>query len=241
MESSIKASFFATLLSCGMIASAQQPATAPQAAVPSSNAAPSDPAQKPPSQGNMITGEAKIKMIRSYSGAALPKPLSTVICDFSIPEASISKDNSMAERMHERFQSHRGNESDTSPATIAVELNEVFSRTLVSELQKATQPVQRSTTPDPSAPLHSMVIRGEFLQVSQGDRGKRIIVGLGRGASNVEAHVKVTLLNESGPTTLSEFTLKSGSGKKPGAAETMGVGGIAVGAAVGSASDKKRR
>ncbi|WP_213805355.1 DUF4410 domain-containing protein [Granulicella sp. dw_53] len=224
-----KIGFSAALLSCGMMAGAQEPAATPQPPAP----------QKPSSQGNLITGEAKVKVIRSYTGAALPRPPNTIVYDFAIPESAISQDNSLAERLHEHHQSRQGNDSDTSPATIAAELNDIFSKTLVGELQKATQPVARAATADAPPPQHSLVVRGEFTGVSQGDRGKRILIGLGRGASNVEAHVTVTLLNESQQIVLSEFTLKSGSGKKPGAAETMGVGGIAVGAATGSVSDKK--
>lgn len=234
-----KTGIFAALLSCGMLATAQDPATAPQTVTPSNGAPTSDAAQKPSSQGNMITGEAKVKVIRSYTGAKLPKPLDTVVYDFAIPEDSISKDNSLAERLHEHHESRHGNNSHTSPVTIAAELNEIFSKTLVGELQTTAHPVERATASDASVPRYSMVVHGEFTGVSQGDRGKRILIGLGKGASSVEAHVTVTLLNETGQIVLSEFTLKSGSGKKPGAAETMGMGGIAVGAATGTVSDKK--
>ena len=40
-------------------------------------------------------------------------------------------------------------------------------------------------------------------------------------------------------TVVLEFNLNSASGKKPGAAATMGAGSLAVGAAVGDVGDKK--
>jgi hypothetical protein len=61
-----------------------------------------------------------------------------------------------------------------------------------------------------------------------------MMIGFGRGASDVQTDLVVSLTTSNGPVTVSEFNLNSKSGKKPGAAATMGAG-AAAGASVGAA------
>lgn len=87
--------------------------------------------------------------------------------------------------------------------------------------------------------MGSLIVRGNFTTIKQGNKTARMMVGLGRGASDVQAHVMISLLTESGPILLSEFKVDAASGKKPGAVETMGVGSVATSAAAGAATDGK--
>ena len=66
-----------------------------------------------------------------------------------------------------------------------------------------------------------------------------MIIGFGRDASDVKAHVVASLIGAQGPIVLAEFELRSESGKKPGAAATMGVGGAAASVAASGAMDGK--
>jgi hypothetical protein len=69
-----------------------------------------------------------------------------------------------------------------------------------------------------------------------------MMVGFGLGASDVKAHVTVSLITKNGPVTMSEFMINSASGKKPGAAAGMGVGSVGMVAAevaVSSMADHK--
>jgi hypothetical protein len=58
-----------------------------------------------------------------------------------------------------------------------------------------------------------------------------MMIGLGRGASDVKAHVVVSMMTKKGPVVMADFNLNSESGKKPGAAAGMGVGSAGVAAA----------
>lgn len=60
-----------------------------------------------------------------------------------------------------------------------------------------------------------------------------------RGASDVRAHVIVSLTAPSSPVLLAEFDLESANGKKPGAAATMGVGSVATSVRTSAATDSK--
>jgi len=105
---------------------------------------------------------------------------------------------------------------------------------------KDTHPVTESALgANPEATVGSLIIRGNFTTIKQGNKTARMMIGLGRGASDVQAHVLMTLITADGPILLREFNIDTTSGKKPGAVETLGVGSLAAGAAAGAATDGK--
>jgi hypothetical protein len=75
--------------------------------------------------------------------------------------------------------------------------------------------------------------------LNEGNKSKGVMIGFGRGASDVQAHVTVLMITENGRIVLEEFNLDSKSGKKPCAAATMGVGSAAACLAAGSVGDEK--
>ena len=84
-----------------------------------------------------------------------------------------------------------------------------------------------------------LIVEGEFAGIDEGDKTKRVMIGFGRGASDIKTHVTVSSFVNGTRTVVLEFNLNSASDKKPGAVATMGTGAIAVGAAVGDVGDKK--
>jgi len=78
-------------------------------------------------------------------------------------------------------------------------------------------------------------IRGQFLSIDEGNRTQRVVIGLGRGRSDVRAAVQVYETLEEGRTLVAHLEADAKSGCKPGAAETMGVS-AAVGAATATAA-----
>ena len=75
--------------------------------------------------------------------------------------------------------------------------------------------------------------------MEQGNKTLRMMIGFGRGASDVRAHVVVSLMTQGNPIVLAEFNLDSESGKKPGAAATMGTGSAAASVGTSGATDSK--
>jgi hypothetical protein len=68
------------------------------------------------------------------------------------------------------------------------------------------------------------LLPGEFVAINEGDETKRIMIGFGRGASDIKTHVTVSSVAQSHSTVVLEFNLSSESGKQPGALATVGVG-----------------
>lgn len=191
---------------------------------------------------NIMVGNAKVTMLQSYQGTKLPKPNTTVVYNFNVPGDVITIDNSAAARLsargpRARLQGNPGNDLD--PAGVAANVQSVFSQTLMKELNKTSIPTTLGVTNDTSTlPAGTLTVHGDFTAVNEGNQTKRVMIGLGRGASDVQAHVTVSLLTESAPVVLAVFDLNSQSGKKPGAAATMGVSG-ASSVATSQATDNK--
>ena len=196
------------------------------------------------SSGNVLVGETKVTVVAGYKGNdKLPAPHQIVLHDLDVPTEIVVIDRSTAANLHSngpiaRMKGNSGQEQD--PAMVAQEVRSAFSKTLLSDLDKTAIPVTAAPLgTDPDSPVGTLIIRGNFTALNQGDESKRIMIGLGRGASEAQAHVIISLLTANGPLLLSELNVDSKSGKKPGAAETMGVGSAAGSAAVSGATDNK--
>jgi hypothetical protein len=188
----------------------------------------------------VMVGDAKVTMLSSYQGAPLPKPSQTVVYDFTISDDLVQMDNSAAGRLAARGPlSRMKGSSDATPEAVAANVEATFSKTLVSELGKTSIPTTKAESAYAKPAANTVVVHGEFTAVNQGDKTKRMMIGFGRGASDVQAHVTVSLTTDKEPIVLAEFDMKSDSGKKPGAAATMGAGSAAASVAAGGATDKK--
>jgi Domain of unknown function (DUF4410) len=191
----------------------------------------------------VMVGNATVTVLQSYQGSTkLAKPTQTLVYDFSVPPDAVTIDDSAAGRLSDRGPLHRmrgdaGQNSD--PTAVAARVQSTFSQQLVKALQKTAIPTTAATTATPDAQPQTLVVRGEFTSVDEGNKTKRIMIGFGRGASDVKAHTTVTLMTATGPVVLGEFNLNSASGKKPGAAATMGASSAGEATAAGDATDRK--
>ena len=77
-----------------------------------------------------------------------------------------------------------------------------------------------------------LVVDGEFTDISEGNRLRRLVIGFGAGASVLDTNVNVFQTTDEGTRPIIEFTTHADSGKMPGAAVTGGAGAAAGGAAV---------
>jgi hypothetical protein len=71
-----------------------------------------------------------------------------------------------------------------------------------------------------------MVVEGQLASINEGNQAERVVIGLGAGASDVEARVQLYTTNPSGLEVVETFTTSMKSGYMPGMAETMGAGAI---------------
>lgn len=189
--------------------------------------------------GNIVTGEAKVKIVSRYSGTAtLPKPEKVLIQDFT-PVGDIVTDESAAARLHRHLSLRHDSDEDSTPEVLTQRVQASFSTTLIKELAKVNIQSERAFDgrSAPTAPV--LVVEGEFIAINEGNKSKRVMMGFGRGASDIKTHVTVSSVIKGQKTVVLEFDVNSASGKKPGAVAAMGGASLAVGAAVGDIGDKK--
>jgi len=195
--------------------------------------------------GNFYMGEVKVDVLQSYHGSlALPKAQKIVIQDFSVDPQVISMDESAAGRMHTRLFLRRDPEDASAPTALAQQVQASFSKALINDLKKSPIETQRATAAldgsnasnSPNASL--LVVSGELTSIDEGNKVKRVMVGLGRGGSSVQTHVVISSVVNGHSTVVLELNLKSASGKKLGALESAGGGSLALNAAEGDVGDR---
>jgi hypothetical protein len=183
---------------------------------------------------NILIGDVKANILQRYSGSeVLPKPNRVLIRDFTVPVGDVTTDTSVAGELHRRIMLQLGVDEDSSPEVLAQRVQTAFAETLAYELKKLNVPVQSASAAEAAVSGCDLVVEGKFIAINEGDKTKRIMVGFGRGASDIETHVTVSSEAQGQSTVVLEFNLSSESGKKPGAVATGGVGALAVAAAAG--------
>ncbi|HTR41360.1 MAG TPA: DUF4410 domain-containing protein [Pseudomonadales bacterium] len=192
-----------------------------------------DSANLPTSSENpvqkIVAGSANVQTIASYQGPEpLAKPRGIVIDDFVVPPDAVTPDSSAAERIHQRHEFLLGViEGKSKSQSPEEQVQASFGETLVDELKKTSLSTERFTgTSIASLPTNTLVIQGQFTTINEGNRSARIMIGFGRGASDVQAQVAVLLTTKGQPIVLSQFTVDSASGDKPGAVAGMGAAGV---------------
>ena len=182
------------------------------------------------------TGRISIKSLHDYSGEPLTKPTAIVVYDFAATPEEVKLNSAMASRMRTR----RRGTGDEKKNDLAHKIVDNFSQSLVKDLQKTGLPVSRGIAGEPP-PENSLAVEGEFLEIDEGNRTRRMAIGLGAGASEVQANVKCYVKQPGKNVMLTEFQATSKSSRKPGAAATAGVGAApAVAVAASGATEHKQ-
>lgn len=183
------------------------------------------------------TGRVQIKSISSYSGSrALTKPTAIVVYNFAATEDEVQLNKSALNRVRMRMRRTQNDDK----TKLAHKVVDNFSNSLIKDLEKTGLPVSKGAVGE-LPPDNSLAVQGDFLLIDEGNRARRMAIGLGAGASKVEAHVECYLRQPAENTMLTEFTATSQSSRKPGAAETMGAGAAPdVAAAAGGLTEMKQ-
>ncbi len=150
---------------------------------------------------------------------ANPRPV--VVRDFLFEVSQLHKDQGLiAGREGPVKRIVGGLRGEETPAQKAARYAALLSESIVKELSVLKIPAQRELT-GAALPENAFVVGGEFLEVDEGNRLKRAIVGFGAGATEVLAQVAVYDLTQSREHPILVFGTGSGSKPMPGAAVTL--------------------
>jgi len=79
----------------------------------------------------------------------------------------------------------------------------------------------------PSRTGNTLLVKGQFVSIDEGNRTERALIGLGTGRTSVQAYVQLYDLTPQGMRRVDTLRADAKSGYKPGMALMMGVGGLA--------------
>lgn len=160
-----------------------------------------------------------IKTVKSYAGQnPLPKPDRVIVYDFTVAPDIVKTDRTPGVR-----QRMKGNSKEEVGEQVQDQITSDLFNGLQKQLKSSGIPVDKGT-PGMQAPGNALIVRGTITKLEQGHRLRRETVGLGAGASDVETDCQISMETGANSVLFSEVSTVAKSGKKPGAAVTMGAG-----------------
>ncbi len=148
-----------------------------------------------------------------------PKPIA--VCDFSFDVADLrtEQDSKSGHEGPARRVMTNLRPGET-PEQKAARLANLLSETIAKELATLKLPAMHQPKGAPW-PASGLVVTGEFLQVDEGNRLKRAVVGFGAGASEALVQVEVFDLAQNRNKPILVYGTGSGSKSTPGGLVTM--------------------
>jgi hypothetical protein len=160
------------------------------------------------------------------------RPSAVVIYPFSVSAADVSLNSSIFQVAYKNMTDENETEQQAQIAhqtaqnvcvSVAAELTQKgISATC---LQRGVPPVGNNV----------LILDGQFTDISEGNRLRRMVIGLGAGQSKVDTVVQVVQKTDQGTTEIIDFATSADSGYMPGAGVT-GPAGAAAGGATAAAS-----
>ncbi len=157
-------------------------------------------------------------------GGRLPRPDRIVVYRFATSPDEVTLDRSPPVVAAWKMQGLSASEEERE---VARSVSAAVADNLVATLR--AQGFQAEVGYEPVAPDASrvLVIGGQFLSINEGVRAERVVIGLGAGRSDVVTTVQVVENLDGARRLVDQFEVDATRGRKPGAAETMGVGAAA--------------
>jgi len=155
-----------------------------------------------------------------------------LVYDFTITQAEVTENQGIVAGALNALKGTTENERETQ---IAQGVRNRMADELVAGIRELGLPAERATRGTP-IPTDVVVVTGEFLNVDEGNRLRRAVIGFGAGQSTVETQVQLYAPSSSSPTKLLEFSTHTDSGAMPGAAVTGGAGAAASGGVTAGAA-----
>ncbi len=170
---------------------------------------------------SLVAGCASTNVGNSESTSAsdiILKPARVIVYDFASTHAGIPPDSALAGLYRERT-------TPQTPEEIALgrSLGAKVSASLVEELNKSGIAATAAAT-GPVPLLGDAVIRGEFVSIDKGGRGKRMLIGFGAGSNELHTLVEGYVVTTGGLVPLGSAQIEAGGGKTPGMLVPLAVG-----------------
>jgi hypothetical protein len=165
--------------------------------------------------------------VEGENAAQLPRPSVVLVHRFAVNASEVTENQGF---FQQTIDSAEGETASEKSAQIARDVSESLADALVQQINSLGIPARRAGAGE-SGPDDAVVISGYFIDVNQGNRAQRLVIGLGAGQATVDTQVYVRQHTRKGWRPVVDFTTHADSGAMPGAAITMGAGAAAQGGA----------
>lgn len=180
----------------------------------------------------LLAGCTTVQTQYELTGEALPKPDMVVVYNFAGSAGEVKMDSSVMGNLSGRMD-------ETSLPEEQIQLGhqvaDALAAKLVQQIQAMGLPAMRAGESLPEVD-RIVMIEGQFLSISQGNRTERVVIGLGAGRSSVKLNAEVYGRTRENRRLLQSLTVDAAGSLQPGMAETMGVGAAAGNVAVSAAA-----
>jgi hypothetical protein len=162
----------------------------------------------------------------------LQRPDRILVYDFAVSTKEVTENQGFFQQSVNEFR-------DVTPyqheQEIADEVKKVAAEEIIEGIHNLGLPAERAKRDSP-VPAGSLAITGQFLNVDEGNKLRRTVIGFGAGQSRVDIQVQMygyglgpAGSSQTGPTKLADFQTAADSGSMPGALVTAGAGAAASG------------
>jgi uncharacterized protein YceK len=160
--------------------------------------------------------------------AVTRKPSRLVVEDIPAPLANVSPGSGA---VNASLRKARGITKEEAAQKVATRTSRAFADELAKTLGRKGIATTRAGA-DHKPQNREALLAGRFIAIEEGSETKRIVLGFGAGASQVQAVVKLCASQGGKVVVLREFTVRAKSAPTPGAAATVGLGPLATGSSL---------
>jgi hypothetical protein len=173
--------------------------------------------------GSTACSHAHVQTTQSYLGPPMPRPDRVYVSYFSITPDQVRLDQGIGARI---IRAADDQPLNTQELRAAQDTQAALAQHIVDRLRKYGLPAEIAMNAGGSA--NALLIEGQIVGIDQGNRTRRILIGLGAGKSSVGADTQLYHLTQTAPPRfVMAFEGQADSGHIPGAVETMGAGAAA--------------
>lgn len=181
-------------------------------------------------------GPSQVRQSMETNAVGLPKPPVVYVYDFAVQPSEVQLDTGgPLARLRGRL-SGGGGDSDQDDEAIQLghQVANGLADALVQKIAAMGLTAQRAARGQ-EPPAEGLAVTGQFVDVDEGNRARRMAIGFHQGQSSVSAQVQVHQAGASGRAAeLLSFVASAQSPPVPGAVVTMGAGAAVQAAAASS-------
>jgi hypothetical protein len=155
----------------------------------------------------------------------LARPALILVHDYQISPDQVQLDGALSSRLKRAVSSTPKTEDQLK---VEQEVSRTLTTTLVDEIRKLGIPAEPAAMAPPVVAGPILSIEGQIVSIDEGNKAKRLVIGLGSGASEVRTLTQVyDVTSENQHRLIEDFYTTTKSSRKPGVGPFAGVGAAA--------------